>query len=97
MMNHLLHDRGVLLASGSSAAFAGGALWEFMRRVDWPSAIALVGSIASTAVAWYISRRAELTRAEIERERLLRQAQRDEQFADLLNELRIAQARREAQ
>lgn len=91
-MSHPPTIGGAVLAAGSSAGFSAAALWEFLREVNWGSTIALVGSVASTAVAYYISRRAELTRAEIERQHLVRQAARDEDLADVLNRLKIREA-----
>lgn len=85
-------DRGLVIASGSSAGFALTAFWEFARQVNWANALTLFGSVASTAVAIYIARRADLTRAEIDRQHQLRQARRDEDLADLLNRLKIREA-----
>ncbi len=83
-----MHDRGILFATGSSAGFSFAAFVEFLKHVNAGSALALVGSIASTALAWYITRRTEMVQAEIERQHQLRQAARDEDLADALAAIR---------
>ncbi len=83
-----MHDRGILFATGSSTGFSLAAFVEFLIHVNMGSALALFGSIASTALAWYITRRTELVRAEIEHQHQLRQAARDEDLADALAEIR---------
>jgi hypothetical protein len=83
-----MHHRGILFATGTSAGFSFAALMEFLRQVNVGSAIALFGSIVSTALAWYITRRSELIRADIEHQHLLRQAARDEDLADALAAIR---------
>jgi hypothetical protein len=75
-------------AAGSSAGFSFAALIEFLRSVNWSSALALAGSIASRLVACHITHRSQLARAEIEREHQLRQAKRDEDLADTLAAIR---------
>jgi hypothetical protein len=86
-----MHDRGILFATGTSAGFSFAALMEFLRQLNLGSAIALVGSITSTALAWYITRRTEMTRADIERQHQIRQAARDEDLADALAAIRMHQ------
>ena len=86
-----MHSRALIFGASTSAGFSATALIEFLRRVDWVSLVAFVGSIVSTAVGIWIARRSELTRAEIERVHQLRQAERDEQLADVLAELKIHQ------
>jgi hypothetical protein len=83
-----MHDRGILFATGTSAGFSFAALMEFLRQVNVGSAIALIGSITSTALAWYITRRSEMIRADIEHQHQLRQAARDEDLADTLAAIR---------
>lgn len=83
-----MHDRGIFFATGSSAGFSFAALVEFLRHVNVGSALALAGSIASTTLAWYITRRSEMIRADIERQHQLRQAARDEDLADALAAIR---------
>jgi hypothetical protein len=86
-----MHDRGIFFATGSSAGFSLAALLEFLRHVNIGSGLALAGSLASTALAWYITRRSEMIRAQIERQHLLRQAARDEDLADALAAIRRQQ------
>ncbi len=83
-----MHDRGLVYAAGSSAGFSFAALIEFLRSVNWSSALALAGSIASTLVARHITHRPQLARAEIERQHELRQAKRDLDLADALAAIR---------
>ncbi len=83
-----MHDRNILFVIGSSTGFSVAAFVEFLRHVNMGSALALIGSIVSTGLAWYITRRTELVRAEIERQHQLRQAARDEDLADALAAIR---------
>lgn len=83
-----MHDRGLLFATHTSAAFSFAALMAFLRQVNAGSAIALIGSITSTALAWYITHRSEMIRADIERHHQVRQAARDEDLADALAAIR---------
>jgi hypothetical protein len=92
-----MHDRGILFATGTSAGFSFAALMEFLRQVNVGSAVALIGSITSTALAWYITRRSEMIRADIERQHQVRQAARDEDLADALAAIRRHQIKDSAE
>jgi hypothetical protein len=92
-----MHDRGILFATGTSAGFSFAALMEFLRQVNMGSAVALIGSITSTALAWYITRRSEMIRADIERQHQVRQAARDEDLADTLAAIRRHQIKDSAE
>jgi hypothetical protein len=92
-----MQDRGIFFATGTSAGFSFAALMEFLRQVNVGSALALIGSIASTVAAWYITRRSEMIRADIERQHHLRQAARDEDMADALAAIRKHQIKDSAE
>lgn len=81
---------------GAAGGFTLTALADFVARVDWISLIGLVGSITSTVIAWYIARRQELARTEVQVEHMRRQAKRDELLEDLAAELKAHRARIEA-
>ena len=83
--------RSTIFATGTSTGFSLTALGNMLAHTDWVSVISLVGSIAATAIGWYLSRRAEIARATIELERERRQAQRDEMLADAVAALKVKQ------
>jgi hypothetical protein len=65
-----MHTRAVIASAGASSGFSAAALWEWITSPSTASAVAFVGSFASTAIGWYMARRGEINRA--------RQAEADE-------------------
>lgn len=83
------HTPVIYATAGTSAGFTTGALMEFLRRVDWPSFLAFVGSVVATGIGWYQAARA----AKREQDRLDREMARDAHIADLVTELQAQKLR----
>lgn len=86
-----MHSHRALVASfGASSGFSAAALWEWARSPSAASALAFVGSIASTIYAWFLARRQDAARAQLEIERIKRDTEREQRVADAIAAIQIA-------
>jgi hypothetical protein len=81
--------RPTLFATGASSGFSLTALGGVLTHTNWVSILSFIGSATATGVSWYLSRRYEIARAELELKHIEAQAERDEKVADALADLRV--------
>jgi hypothetical protein len=77
-----MHHRALFASFGASSGFSGAALWEWARSPSAASALAFVGSVASTVFAWFLARRQDAARAQLDLDRMRRDEEREQRIAD---------------
>lgn len=94
MQNQLY--RSIQFCWGGSAGFTFASLIELVNLQTIGSGLAFLGSVSFTAFSWYLAKKAELLR--VERETIAGQLafDREQQYQDLLNQLRMQKARHDA-
>jgi len=70
--------------TGAAGGFSLTALLEWARNPSTVGAIVTLGSALSTALGWYLARRAEIARANLETEKERRAMEREQKFLDAI-------------
>lgn len=89
-------SRGLFASFGASSGFSGAAFWEWCKTPTAMSAIAFVGSVASTLISYELARWNETRRADVERRRELWHLERLAKLSELARDSKLTVAELQA-
>jgi hypothetical protein len=88
--------RSIQFCWGGATGFTFASFVELINFQTIGSAVAFVGSVSFTAFSWYLSRKAEIFRLERQIAAESLAFEREKQYLDLLNQIKIQKARMDA-